>query len=121
MISKADKLWEKAMIVGAKSGCHQIPERSFFLGSYQFPVCARCTGVLIGHIMSIFCIKKKLPVMCIFSMCLTTLADWTAQALGRESNNKRRLVTGILGGFGTGYVFLRVVFLMVGSVLKRHK
>jgi uncharacterized membrane protein len=25
--------------------CHQIPERSFFWGAYQFPVCARCTGL----------------------------------------------------------------------------
>jgi uncharacterized membrane protein len=25
--------------------CHQLPERSFFLGDRQFPVCARCTGL----------------------------------------------------------------------------
>ncbi|MFM8532910.1 MAG: DUF2085 domain-containing protein [Acidimicrobiia bacterium] len=25
--------------------CHQLPERSFFIGTHQLPVCARCTGL----------------------------------------------------------------------------
>jgi uncharacterized membrane protein len=25
--------------------CHQLPDRSFFWGGQQFPVCARCTGL----------------------------------------------------------------------------
>jgi uncharacterized membrane protein len=28
--------------------CHQRPERSFFWGDHQFPVCARCTGLYLG-------------------------------------------------------------------------
>jgi uncharacterized membrane protein len=28
--------------------CHQIPERSFHLQSYQLPVCARCVGLYSG-------------------------------------------------------------------------
>ena len=28
--------------------CHQLPERSFFLGHRQFPVCARCTGLYVS-------------------------------------------------------------------------
>ena len=28
--------------------CHQRPERSFFIGKYQFPFCARCSGILFG-------------------------------------------------------------------------
>jgi len=28
--------------------CHQRPERSFFWGVHQFPVCARCTGIYLS-------------------------------------------------------------------------
>ena len=28
--------------------CHQRPERSFFWGAHQFPVCARCTGLYVS-------------------------------------------------------------------------
>jgi len=28
--------------------CHQIPERSFFIGGHQFAVCSRCTGLYAG-------------------------------------------------------------------------
>lgn len=28
--------------------CHQRPERSFFIGGSQLPVCARCTGLYLG-------------------------------------------------------------------------
>lgn len=28
--------------------CHQIPERSFFIGGHQLPVCARCTGLYLS-------------------------------------------------------------------------
>jgi uncharacterized membrane protein len=28
--------------------CHQQPERSFHLASFQLPVCARCTGLYLG-------------------------------------------------------------------------
>lgn len=28
--------------------CHQRPERSFFWGTHQFPVCARCTGLYVS-------------------------------------------------------------------------
>jgi uncharacterized membrane protein len=28
--------------------CHQLPERSFFWGDRQFPVCARCTSLYLS-------------------------------------------------------------------------
>lgn len=28
--------------------CHRIPERSFFIGEHQTPLCARCSGMYIG-------------------------------------------------------------------------
>ena len=51
-----NKIWIKLMNLGDKIGCHQISERSFFIKGYQFPVCARCTGVFFGEIIAIFLI-----------------------------------------------------------------
>jgi uncharacterized membrane protein len=32
--------------------CHQLPERSFHIGAYQLPVCARCFGLYSGAAMA---------------------------------------------------------------------
>ena len=34
-------------------GCHCRPDRSFFFRGRQFPVCARCTGMLLGFCVPI--------------------------------------------------------------------
>ena len=83
------------------------------------PVCARCTGVLIGHVLSLFVIKKRLPLMLPLCCCLTTLTDWTAQQLGVTSTNPRRLVTGTLGGFGTGVMYFRLLRTILSFKDKR--
>lgn len=33
--------------------CHQIPERSFFIGDRDTPLCARCSGMYLGALLSI--------------------------------------------------------------------
>ena len=35
-------------------GCHARPDRSFFFRGRQFPICARCTGELVGMLIGIF-------------------------------------------------------------------
>jgi uncharacterized membrane protein len=30
--------------------CHRIPERSFHIGDYQLPLCARCSGMYLGAV-----------------------------------------------------------------------
>lgn len=34
--------------------CHQIPERSFFLGAHPLPVCQRCLGIYLGFGIGLF-------------------------------------------------------------------
>lgn len=98
---KHDEMWKKLMRIGEYTGCHQKPERSFFYHGYQFPVCARCVGVILGYLIAIPCymifgFHKKLSITGAFVM----FADWAIQqAKMKESNNKRRLLTGIAGGF----------------------
>jgi uncharacterized membrane protein len=33
--------------------CHRIPERSFHIGNYQLPLCARCTGMYLGAVIGL--------------------------------------------------------------------
>lgn len=99
---KKEELWERAMH-SCDLLCHQRPDRSFFFGGYQSPVCARCCGVALGESVGLVyvCIGTAIPwlfsVICVAAMGL----DWVLQATRvLESTNTRRLITGTLGGFG---------------------
>ena len=105
-------------------GCHARPDRSFFFRGKQFPICARCTGELVGMIAGIpiaiiFGIPRFLYVMLfmfpmVFDGFLQLLTPY-------ESGNIRRLLTGIL--FGIAFIFFLVYFHRIcvyaaGSLLK---
>jgi uncharacterized membrane protein len=97
--------------------CHQLPERSFFGGGTQVPVCARDTGIYLGFLISLILISalhrgsrpREFP----------TLAGWVAIALMigamgldgvtsygglRTTTNDLRLITGLLAGYAIGAV-----------------
>ncbi|MBP5604113.1 MAG: DUF2085 domain-containing protein [Ruminiclostridium sp.] len=117
-----DELWERAMELGALGGCHQRPERSFFIGGYQFPVCARCTGVLVGQSAAFagLAAKKKVPFALASGMLLVMGADWFAQYTGIcGSTNIRRLVTGIIGGAGIVFIYADIVITIINLIRKR--
>ncbi|MBC3517186.1 DUF2085 domain-containing protein [Neobittarella massiliensis] len=102
------------MRIGEFSGCHQMPKRSFFIHGYQFPVCARCTGLLVGNILSILLIPviqpKAVAVILLLPLALdglTQLANW------RESTNWLRFLTGVLGGYGLYTAFLSLLILIL--------
>lgn len=90
------------MELGAKYGCHQRPDRSFFVGEYQFPVCARCTGVLISSMLApVFYVFVVFPIKVYILMIAIMGLDGGIQYMGlKESTNIRRFVTGCVGGFG---------------------
>ena len=98
------KIWMKLMEYGSKYwGCHQMPERSFFIKGFQFPVCARCTGILAGYILAAICRGFRIRVgyrkSCF--MLIPMAVDGGLQYLtGYHSNNRRRFWTGLLAGFG---------------------
>jgi uncharacterized membrane protein len=96
-------------LVGA-SVCHQLPERSFFAGSFKIPVCARCEGIYIGFfitaiILFIMFRKKEsdlaplyvLAIMVLF--VLSTVVDGSlSYFFGFATNNTLRFTTGYLAG-----------------------
>ncbi len=88
--------------------CHQLPERSFFFRGRQFPICARCTGILIGYLIGIIYILtfKEIHIFLELLLMLPLLIDGTLQYFGYfQSTNIRRLLTGILAGISSICLF----------------
>jgi uncharacterized membrane protein len=102
--------------------CHQMPERSFFGGGVQVPVCARDTGIYLGVLISFALIallhRGSRPIG------LPTPAGWVAIALMigamaldgvteyaglRSTTNELRLITGLLSGFAIGALIAPMV------------
>jgi uncharacterized membrane protein len=116
------KIWVFLMRLGAVSGCHQLHDRSFFFGNYQFPVCARCTGLFIGYITGIifssFIIKFELIkiFICTFLSVSALGVDGVLQLKKIiVSNNRRRLITGLLCGFFLMGFVVKVIYEITGN------
>lgn len=107
--------------IGVASGCHRMPERSFFYKGHQFPVCARCTGVFLGQCIALIInIFKNIPCKTSIA-CLTIMGfDWGMQEINiKESTNRRRLITGFLGGFGLFNVYC-ILFKKIYRYVKHN-
>lgn len=117
-LSPGDRRWLWWMALGARTGCHQLPERSFFLRGYQFPICARCTGVLAGYVACLVTFalyRPSLPLMALG--CGVMLLDWGIQALGlRPSTQARRFFSGLAGGYGLLGIQLTVLVKLLSRL-----
>ena len=80
------KIWAWFMRLGNRCGCHQREDRSFKIGEFQFPVCSRCTGILLGQIISIRI---------------------------KESTNLRRLLTGTLAGIAQINIIYQIIIYII--------
>lgn len=83
--------------------CHRMPERSFFFNGKQFPICARCTGIMLGYIIAIisFLLVISFSLWGSILLLLPMVIDGTGQLYNKwESTNSRRFITGILVGVG---------------------
>ena|GEM_PF-1821783 len=95
--------------------CHRLGKRSFFVSGRQFHVCARCTGIFIGYMVSPFFIPWgnialylfPISVICMGLDGITQLFSW------RTSNNLLRLVTGLSFGF----TFLPFFIYILGGII----
>ena len=115
------KIYAWLFVSAHNAGCHQRPDRSFFYKEYQFPMCARCTGVMIGYLISIpMYFIYNLNISTYIVLCAVMFLDWYIQYLKvKESTNIRRLISGTLGGFGLMSLEL-VVLERIISFLKVH-
>lgn len=112
---KKEKLWQTSMDFFAPT-CHQKSERSFFIHGWQFPICARCTGLYLGYIIGIMMLLQDLYVsiwICFLSLFLMLL-DWFLQYKNiMMSNNLRRFLSGGFAGIAIvqllGYVWRMIL------------
>lgn len=92
--------------------CHQLPERSFFAGTHQVPVCARDTGIYLGFMLSFAVIAliargrrpSELPPWPVIALAVAFIglmaADGVSSYAGwRGTTNDIRLATGLLAGY----------------------
>lgn len=83
-------------------GCHCRSDRSFYYNGKQFPICARCTGELIGIVFSVILFwfwRPSVITSCIIMMPL--ILDGFIQGLTKyESTNLKRVITGFFFGIG---------------------
>ena len=89
-------------------GCHCREDRSFHIRGKRLPLCARCTGELAGILGCLLSAPFLLPsVPLALGLLIPMVLDGGLQALTPyESGNLRRLVTGLLFGYGLTALFL---------------
>lgn len=103
-------------------GCHCRADRSFFYKNKQFPICARCTGELIGIIISIpmIILNGVFSIKLTLLMTIPIIIDGFLQLKTKyESNNIKRLITGILFGLIFFSLIYNINDLTIKSALNK--
>lgn len=103
-------------LFGKYWGCHQMPERSYFFKGYQLPVCARCEGMIFGEITALVfvLIGYRMKIYYCLLLLIPMVLDGTLQyKTSYFSTNIKRLLTGIMFGFG----LINLIFSFIKLIL----
>ena len=103
--------------------CHQLPERTLWVGGHYLPVCARDTGAYIGLFLGymLLPLRKKdasgPPNLWIVSaMALPMIIDAGTQWIGlRTSTNEIRLITGLFFGVSLAPLLVYLLSMVAAS------
>jgi uncharacterized membrane protein len=106
LLAKSPALGPAAgLIYGICSGvCHQNPDRSFHLWGQPMAVCARCTFIYLGVLLSssafpILRLTRPPRIRYLFAAATPLVLDAGTQLLGlRESTSTIRAATGLIFG-----------------------
>lgn len=80
-------------------GCHQLEHRSFSFFYRYLKICSRCSGILIGMLLTVFLSKSNINKHLFLLGIIPIVIDGFYQYYSKyESTNQRRLLTGILFG-----------------------
>ena len=117
-----DVLWSVLTFFGS-AVCHQLPERSYFWGDLQMPLCARCIGIHFGFLVSALFLSLGTKRYCslvlrpshliVLGLVMSFFVlDTSISYLGiSQSDNLRRTLSGL--SFGIPLPFL--LFPLINS------
>jgi uncharacterized membrane protein len=107
--------------------CHRIPERSFFFGGQQLPLCARCSGTFLGVLLTMITLTaagrtraSRLPPPRVLLVLVTFSVVWAFDGINSyltlfpgaphlyEPQNWLRFITGMLNGITLGTLVFAV-------------
>ena len=98
---------QRFALIGQVPLCNGIASRAPHLFGFCFPLCYRCTFIILFFLFTFYyCYKmNKKGNLSIMILCMIPMMiDGCIQTfLGIESTNIRRVITGTLFGYGLGY------------------
>lgn len=110
-------VWIKLMSFFRKYwGCHQMPSRSFFIHGYQMPLCARCTGIIVGEVLGLILVSCCFSINIFYAilMIVPMGIDGIIQLkYNYESTNIRRVLTGCMAGVGIIFCVINAIKFLV--------
>jgi uncharacterized membrane protein len=99
--------------------CHRMKSRSITIKGYTLPLCARCTGILIGYfffpILLIAGLYFSLWVGLFLNVPMV-VDGWTQKKKYRMSSNFLRLSTGMMSGFGQSMLIVTGSDLIISTL-----
>ena len=112
-LNLASKLQRRTNCFGIAPICNLRPERAPYSGAFVFPLCYRCTGVIVGIIIATpikqeyLDLGKVSMVVLVLVLTMPMILDGILQKLKfLLSTNTRRAVTGLLFGIGLDILHL---------------
>ncbi|MDQ1004785.1 putative membrane protein [Neobacillus niacini] len=100
--------------------CHRMKSRSLTIKGYTLPICARCTGILLGYLFFplLFFLNLYFPLWLGIILNVPMVLDgWTQKKKVRMSNNTLRLSTGIVSGFGQSIIIVSLSQIILSILL----
>ncbi|MED3575323.1 DUF2085 domain-containing protein [Cytobacillus praedii] len=91
--------------------CHRMKNRCITIKGYTLPLCARCTGILIGYFFFPILLLIDIHIsiwLGLFINIPMIIDGWTQKKKYRMSNNTLRLFTGIICGFGQSILIVSI-------------
>ena len=94
-------------------GCHQHTHKSFKIGKKYIVLCSRCTGIFIGVFISLF-VAFYFQSWFLMLLGLPLIVDGALQKFtDYQSNNYKRVVSGLLFGFLLSYLFSLYNYIVI--------